>query len=188
MILLEGGDSMKKLLLILITIAFMISMISVGVFAAPEPGSQSYSNIENNKSDIKIDNNSDNKNYEKSDNEYKDKCDNCDKDPIEKLEEKKQEIQKELKEGKISKEKADELTKKIDRRIERIKKFNSLSLPEKKEHLSKNFKLRLEQQIKDGRITNEEGEKLLADFNKQLESWDGKQPPKFIHNLKKHKD
>jgi len=48
MILLEGGDSMKKLLLILITIAFMISMISVGVFAAPEPGSQSYSNIENN--------------------------------------------------------------------------------------------------------------------------------------------
>ncbi len=171
---------MKKLLLILITIAFMISMISINIFAAPEAGPQPDNNIENSKAG--------NKDSEKTDIENKDKCDNCHKDPIERLEEKKQEIQKDLKEGKIAKEKADELTKKIDERIEKIKKFNSLTLPEKKEHLSKNFNSRLEQQIKDGRITKEEGENLLADFNKQLESWDGKQPPKFIHNLKKHKD
>lgn len=156
---------MKKLILILITIAFMISMVSFNIFAVPETGSQPDNNIE-----------------------HKEKCEDCHKDPIKRLEERKQEIQKDLKEGKIPKEKADELTKKIDERIEKIKKFNSLTLPEKKEHLTKNFKLRLEQQIKDGRITKEEGENLLSDFNKQLESWDGKQPPKFIHNLKKHKD
>lgn len=168
---------MKKLLLILITIALLISMVAVNVFAAPEAGPQPDNNIENS-----------NKDLEKKEIENKDKCDDCKKDPLKKLEEKKQEIQKELKEGKLTKEKADELTKKIDQRIEKIKKFNSLTLPEKKEHLTKNFNSRLEQQIKEGRLTKEEGEQLLADFNKQLESWDGKQPPKFMHNLKKHKD
>ncbi len=246
---------MKKLQ-ILVTIAFIISIMSFGVFAMPEadagPNSNiEKSNIENNntekgnvennnteKSNIENNNtkkgnvennntgksnvennntgksnvennntekgnvennntgksNVENNNKEKSNTENKGgilkkgKCGKCNKDPLKRLEERKESIQKDLKEGKITKEKAEELTKKIDERIVKVKEFNSLTLPQKKEHLSKNFSSHLEKQIKDGRITKEEGEKIQADFNKQLESWDGKEPPKFMHKIKKHKD
>ena len=158
------------------------------------------SNVENNntgKSNVENNNtgksNVENNNKEKSKTENKggilkkDKCGKC-KDPLKRLEERKESIRKDLKEGKITKEKAEELTKKIDERIAKVKEFNSLTLPQKKEHLSKNFSSHLEKQIKDGRITKEEGEKIQADFNKQLESWDGKEPPKFMHKIKKHRD
>lgn len=211
---------MKKLQ-ILVTIAFIISIMSFGVFAMPEadagPNSNiEKSNIENNntekgnvennnteKSNIEnnntgksnVENNNTGKsNVENSNKENKGgilkkgKCGKCNKDPLKRLEERKESIQKDLKEGRITKEKAEELTKKIDERIVKVKEFNSLTLPQKKEHLSKNFSSHLEKQIKDGRITKEEGEKIQADFNKQLESWDGKEPPKFMHKIKKHRD
>lgn len=201
---------MKKLQ-ILVTIAFIISIMSFGAFAMPEAGAGPNSNVENNnteKSNIENNNteksNLENNNSGKSNVENnnkakgniennggilkKDKCGKCKKDPLKRLEERKESIRKDLKEGKITKEKAEELTKKIDGRIAKIKEFNSLTLPEKKEHLSKKFSTHLERQIQDGRITKEEGEKLQADFNKQLESWDGKEPPKFMHKIKKHKD
>jgi hypothetical protein len=225
-----------KKLQILVTIAFIISIMSFGVFAMPEAGAGPNSNIEksnidnnnteksnvenNNTEKSNIENNNtekgnvennntgksnvennntgksnvENNNKEKSNIENKGgilkkgKCGKCSKDPLKRLEERKESIQKDLKEGRITKEKAEELTKKIDERIVKVKEFNSLTLPQKKEHLSKNFSSHLEKQIKDGRITKEEGEKIQADFNKQLESWDGKEPPKFMHKIKKHRD
>lgn len=106
--------------------------------------------------------------------------DKSDSDPIKRLEERKNDIQKEYKEGKITKDKADELTKKIDDRIIKIKEFNSLTLPEKKERLTQKFKSHIDQEVKNNRITKEEGEKIMQEFNEQLKNWDGKGFPKPI--------
>ncbi len=105
---------------------------------------------------------------------------------LKRLEGKKEDIRKQYEEGKIDQKEAEEITQKLDRRIARIKEFNSLPLPEKKERLSNKFKYHLEQNIKDGKVTKEEGEKILKDFNKSLENWDGKESPKFMH--KHHKN
>jgi len=161
-----------KKLQIFITIAFVISIISSSVYATqPNIGLEQNGAVEKNTEIFK-------------DHEKQDKCD---KDPLKRLEERKENIQKEYKEGKITKEKADELTQKIDKHIAKIKEFNSLSLPQKKEHLSAKVKSRIEQDVKDGKMTKEEGEKKLKNFNKDLENWDGKEFPKFMGKGDKHK-
>ncbi len=210
---------MKKLQ-ILVTIAFIISIMSMNAFALPQTGPEPNGNIQNgniqngniqngsnpnnsspNGSNPKSNtpngniqngsspNSSSPKSNTKSDEgkAEKGKCHKDHKhhkDPLQKLQEKKEEIGKDLKEGKITKEKAEELTKRIDERIRQINEFNSLPLPEKKQQLSKIFNSNLEKKILEGKLTKEEGEKLLADFNKQLEKWDGKDFPHFTHKGK----
>jgi len=161
-----------KKLQILITIAFVISIISSSVYATqPNTGLEHNGVVENNTGIFK-------------DHEKQDKCD---KDPIKRMENKKERIQKEYKEGKITKEKADELTGKIDKHIAKIKEFNSLSLPQKKDYLSSKVKSRIEQDVKDAKITKEEGDEILQNFNKELEHWDGKEFPRFMGKGDKHK-
>lgn len=185
---------MKKLQ-ILVTIAFIISIMSMNAFALPQTGTEPNGNIQNgniqngsNPNNISP-NSSTPKSNAKS-NEGKAEKGKCHKhhidhkDPLQKLQEKKEDIGKDLKEGKITKEKADELTKRIDERIRQINEFNSLPLSEKKQQLSKIFNSNLEKKILEGKLTKEEGEKLLADFNKQLEKWDGKDFPHFTHKGK----
>lgn len=105
--------------------------------------------------------------------------DKCVKDPIKMLEEKKAEIQEKLKEGKITKEKADELTIKIDERIKEIKEFDKLTTEQKKEKLIKKFDEVMDKKIKEGRITKEEAEILKKEFNEKIKNWDGKGYPRF---------
>lgn len=192
---------MKKLQ-ILVTIAFIFSIMSMNAFALPQTGPEPNGNIQNgniqngsnpnNSSNpnngINPNNSSPNSNTKSNEGKAeKGKCHKHHKDhkdPLQKLQEKKEDIGKDLKEGKITKEKADELTKRIDERIRQINEFNSLPLPEKKQQLSKIFKSNLEKKILEGKLTKEEGEKLLADFNKQLEKWDGKDFPHFTHKGK----
>jgi polyhydroxyalkanoate synthesis regulator phasin len=102
------------------------------------------------------------------------------KDPIKMLEEKKKCIMKECKEGKISKEKADELIKKIDEHISKIKEFQSLPLDKKKEQLYCRFKSCIEKQVKEGKLTEQEAKQRLCEFAKELEKWDGNGFPKFM--------
>jgi len=164
-----------KKLQIIITIAFVISIISSSVYAAePNTGLEQNGAVEQNTGIFK-------------DHEKLDKHEKCNKDPLKRLENRKESIQKEYKEGKITKERADELTQKLDKHIAKIKEFNSLSLPQKKEHLSSKVKSRIEQEVKDGKISKEEGDKILKDFNKDLENWDGKEFPKFMGKDNKHK-
>lgn len=164
---------MKKIQ-ILITIAFVISIISSSVYATePNTGLGQNDAIEQNTEIFK---------------EHDRKDEKGEKDPLKRLQDKKENIQKEYKEGKITKEKADELTQKIDKHIARIKEFNSLSLPQKKEHLLAKVKSHIEQDVKDGKITKEDGERILKDFNKDLANWDGKEFPKFMGKCdNKHK-
>jgi hypothetical protein len=158
-----------KKLQILFTIAFVISIISSSVYATEANTELEQNNtVEQNTATLKARE----KNHQK--------CDKCDKDPLKMLEERKQKIEKEYKEGKITKEEADEKTKKIDERISKIKEFNSLSLPKKKEYLSSTVKSRVEQDVKSGKITKEQGEKIIKDFNEKLEKWDGKDFPGFM--------
>lgn len=163
---------MKKLQ-IFIAVAFIISIMSSNVFAAEMNAA-----IEQNGSS------------EQNTGLFKcDEKDNCsekgDKDPLKRLEDKKERILKDYSEGKISKEQADELTKKIDEHILKIREFESLPLAKKKEHLFSRFKSCIDQQIKEGKITNEEGQKLLSEFSKELQKWDGKGFPKFMGKCKK---
>lgn len=167
----KGGDSLKKIQ-ILITIAFIISIVSTSVYVAQaDAGTQQEAAADQKTGILK----------------HKD-CDNCDKDPLKRLQERKELIQKEYKEGKITKEKADELTERIDKHIQKVKEFNSMSLPQKKEHLKAKFKAHIEKEIKNGKITKEEGDKLLGEFDKELEKWDGTAGfPKFMHKDVKQK-
>lgn len=161
-----------KKIQILITIAFIFLMISSSTFAV-----QTINNVEQTGA------------TEQDAGFFKDKQkqDKCEKDPIKRLEERKNDIEKEYKEGKITKEKADELTKKIDERIVKIKEFNSLTLPEKKKQLNQKFKLHIEQNVKNGNMTKEEGDKAIQEFNKQLENWDGNDFPRFKGKSERHR-
>lgn len=144
---------------ILITIALILSIISPNVFAAEQSAG-----LEQNTVIIK-----------KHEQDGK-----GEKDPLKRLEKRKELIEKELKEGKITKEKADEMTDRIDKHIAKIKEFNSLSLPQKKQFLSEKFKSRIDHEVKQGKITKEEGDKALDEFNNSLENWDGKGFPQFM--------
>jgi arginyl-tRNA synthetase len=170
-----------KKLQILVAIAILISIMSFAAYAeTPASGAESNGQLENNKEILKGD---------KGDKSDKgDKDGKCHKDPIKRLEERKERVQKDYKEGKITKEEADKITKKLDEHITKIKEFNSLSLPEKKDHLSKRFNIHLDNQIAEGKLTKEEGAKLLEDFNKDLKDWDGKEPPRFMHKHRKAED
>ena len=81
---------MKKLQ-ILIAIAFIFSIISSSTFAA-----QTINNVEQTGATEQ------DAGFFKKDQKH----DNCEKDPIKRLEERKKDIEKEYKEGKITKEKA----------------------------------------------------------------------------------
>lgn len=143
---------MKKIQ-ILVTIAFVISIISFNVYSAEANAVQDQnSSVEQNTSVSKEQG----------------------RNPLKRLEERKAMLEKEYKDGKITKDQYDEKIAKINKHIEEIKEFESLSLPEKKAKISEKVKSRIEQQIKDGVITKEEGDNLLREFNKKLESWDGK--------------
>lgn len=101
-------------------------------------------------------------------------------DPVKMMEEKKEHVREMLKEGKIDKEKADEITRKIDARIGKIKEFNSLTLPEKKAALLKKHKEYVEMMVKEGKMTQKEAEKLTKKFTEELEKWDGSGYPRFF--------
>ena len=62
-------------------------------------------------------------------------CEEKLKDPIEMLQRKKQKVQELYDGGKITKEEADELIKKIDAKIREIQEFNSLPLDKKRKGL-----------------------------------------------------
>jgi polyhydroxyalkanoate synthesis regulator phasin len=107
--------------------------------------------------------------------------------PISSLEKKKEEIQSLVKEGKLTKEKAAEITSRIDARIKSFKEFDKLSLTEKKKKLKENFSSHLEKGVKDGRITKEKMNEVLDEFNKKIDNWDGKGYPKFFFGKGPHK-
>ncbi len=102
------------------------------------------------------------------------------KDPIKSLENRKEKIQTMLKEGKITKEKADKITAKINTKIKEIQDFEKLTLPQKKEKLINDFKSKLEERVKEGKIDKSQAVAKLKEFSQEVEKWDGKDGFKFF--------
>lgn len=151
---------------ILLTVAAITCISSSTIFAAPAASPQPGGSTNQEKSDTL-----------KKDKEYPKRREV--KDPIKNLETRKEKIQTLLKEGKISKEKADELTAKVDARIKEINEFNKLTLAQKKERLTTNLKASLAEKVKEGELTQADADKVLEKFTKKIENWDGKGYPKF---------
>ncbi|WDU82091.1 hypothetical protein [Caloramator sp. Dgby_cultured_2] len=57
-------------------------------------------------------------------------------------------------------------------------KYNNLSLDKKKEIAKKHFQEKLNNLVKNGKLTQDEANKLLQNFEEKLKNWDGKAPLK----------
>jgi tRNA A37 N6-isopentenylltransferase MiaA len=101
------------------------------------------------------------------------------KDPIKALQNRKEEIQSLLKDGKISKEKAEEITTRIDAKIKRIEEFNKLTLEQKRAKLIKNCSTRLDRLVKEGKLEQAKADEILKQYTDEITNWDGTGYPGF---------
>ncbi len=111
--------------------------------------------------------------------DFRQKHEEFQKDPIKALESGKEKVQTLLKEGKISKEKADEITSKIDSKINEIKNFNKLDLKQKKDKLINDCKSHIEKRVKEGKLDKDKADALLKDYTEKINNWDGKGYPQY---------
>lgn len=105
------------------------------------------------------------------------------RDPIKALEAKKERVQAKFKAGKITKQEADEAIAKIDAKIKKVEEFNQLKPDQKKEWLINHFTEKINQKVSDGKLSKEEGQKLIERVTEKVQEWDGEGYP----NLGKHK-
>lgn len=94
-------------------------------------------------------------------------------DPLQRLENEKTRIEERLANGEITQEQADEALAQIEQRIEEMEAFNQLSTDEKKAKLLSDCTTKLDQQVEDGKMTQEEADTALAEYKTKLEEWDG---------------
>lgn len=162
---------------ILLTCAVAANLFSTVVFAEPTKSTPtSPANIEQKNTDAPRKNDFTHK--------HKHMKDDMGKDPVSVLENKKKNITELYKEGKISKEDADKITRKIDERIKAVKEFNKLTVEQKREVLISKYKLMMALRVKEGKITQEKADEKIANFSKEIQNWDGNGFPEFMH--KKH--
>lgn len=107
--------------------------------------------------------------------------------PVNALEKKKQHIQSLVKEGKLTKEKADKIISRIDSRIKAVKEFDKLTLTEKKQKLKDTLRSNLEKRQRAGRLTREKMDEIISEFDKKIDAWDGKGYPGFFFGKGPHK-
>jgi len=160
----------------LLIAALAVNLLSTAAFAVPtDSKTASPAKTEQNQKN-------DNKDMHHEQKKCKDKkCKDEFIDPIKALKEKKEAIIKLEKEGKISKEEADKRIKKIDSRIKEIEEFNKLTLEQKRAKLIEKFKEVMALKVKEGKISQEKADELIAEYTKKVQEWDGKGVPRFYH-------
>lgn len=121
--------------------------------------------------------NTENKVYDKKD--HAKKHDEFRKDPIKALENRKAEIQSLVKEGKLTKEKADEITARLDSKIKEIQDFNKLTLQQKKDKLIKDCRTSLDRLIKEGKMDKAKADTIFEEYLNKVKNWDGNGYPHF---------
>lgn len=99
--------------------------------------------------------------------------------PVKALEDRKAKIESAVKEGKLPREKADQMIDHINKTISSVKEFDKLSVTQKKEKLKKDFNASIEKKIEKGRIDKDKADALIKDFCDKIEKWDGKGYPQF---------
>jgi hypothetical protein len=157
-----------KLFRILASVVVIACLSATAVFAAPAVLDSQNANQKLQKSDTLNMGKKDFKNREI----FK-------QDPIKALESKREKVQTLLKEGKITKEKADAINTRIDSKIKEIQEFNKLTIQQKKDKMTTNFKTMIEKRVKDGKITKVKADEMIQKFTKKIEKWDGKGYPQF---------
>ncbi len=95
-------------------------------------------------------------------------------DPVKLLESRKEKIQAQLKDGKITKEQADKELAAIDAQIKQINDFNALTLDQKKQKLIDDFKANIEKQVTAGKLTREKADQMIKNYTDKMSKWDGK--------------
>lgn len=103
------------------------------------------------------------------------------KDPVKKLEDRKVHIQQKVNEGKITKDKASEINTRIDKRINDIKQISKLPLDQRKAALIAKFKEGTNKRVQEGKLTQDEANKLLTKYTEQINKWDGSGYPMVKH-------
>ena len=100
--------------------------------------------------------------------------------PVKVLEGLKEKTEKRLKAGEISKEEAERLKTRIDKRIEEIKEFERLPLEEKKKLLISSLESRLEKKIEENKLSQEKAREILQKNIEEIQAWDGKSNPEIL--------
>jgi hypothetical protein len=100
--------------------------------------------------------------------------------PVKALELRKERVEQQLKEGKITKEKADEIITKIDAKIKEIQEFNNMTLQQKRDSLMHRFKTSIEQKVKEGKLSQDKANQLIKDYTDKVNNWDGNDYPYFL--------
>lgn len=111
------------------------------------------------------------------------------RDPLKELQNKKEKIDSLLKEGKITKDEADKIKSRIDKKIKEINEFNKLPLEQKKEKLISRFKKKIEIKVSKGKLTRQQADELMRKFSEMIQKWDGTGYPGFGfkgHRMKGH--
>jgi hypothetical protein len=159
----------KILAAALTTIFLTVSTFAVPVYSLP-----------GDNSDTQRKEDSQERNKHGKGNHFRQRWVEFEKDPLKVLDEKKEKVQILLKEGKITKDQADEINKRIDENIKTVKDFNKLSLEDKKKLLLEQFNAAIDKRAKAGKITNDFADELKQEYRSKIENWDGQGYPGFL--------
>lgn len=109
-------------------------------------------------------------------------------DPIMALESRKEQVKKLMNEGKITREKAEAIIKRIDARIAEINEFNKLTLEEKKEKLVNDCKDRLDRMVNEGKMDRKKADEILRNYTERIRQWDGVGYPRLFRKSREKED
>lgn len=164
---------------IFIVAVVMTGLAATSVFAAPAVTDSPKQNSTEQKSDTLKNERSKTKRFRLKQKGFNKEH----KDPLEMLQSRRQKVQELLNEGKISKEKADQINAEIDVKIKEVQEFNSLTLDQKKEKLQVRLKEKMDEKVKEGKLTREKADEFIEKFNKKIEEWDGTGYPGYMHKM-----
>ncbi|MDI3312482.1 MAG: hypothetical protein QJR05_13800, partial [Thermoanaerobacterium sp.] len=94
-------------------------------------------------------------------------------DPIKRLEDIKAKVTEKYNQGKISKEKYDNMISKINEKEQYIKGLNSLTLSQKRQKLISDFTAAINKKVQSGRITQDKANELIKKYTDKVNKWDG---------------
>ncbi|ORX22492.1 hypothetical protein BVF91_11240 [Thermoanaerobacterium sp. PSU-2] len=108
-------------------------------------------------------------------------------DPIQALENFKTKIEEKYSQGKISQDQENSILTKINNAEQKIQAFNNMTLDQKKQTLIDDFTNIVNNQVKNGKITQDKANTLIKNFTDKVNKWDGNGYPQFVTRyLKKY--
>lgn len=108
-------------------------------------------------------------------------------DPIQALENFKTKIEEKYSQGKISQNQENRILTKINNAEQKIQAFNNMTLEQKKQTLIDDFTNFINNQVKNGKITQSKANTLIKNFTDKVNKWDGNGYPRFVMRyLKKY--